>query len=848
MLKPLFTAFTLLAATLLAATVVHAQSVRWEPGSGTLAQNQLSDLSLVFDQCEPEGTVTLPVVTGLAFGSPNRSDNTAFTVVNFKASTVRTVTLTYRVRPTERRTLTVPSFVVATDKGRLTVPAATFEVGDATVGQTGLSLESIARSSFTVPARDVWVGEVFPLTYTLNASKRYLYNLNKDFDWAPSPLIPEPWSANPEQIEATLNNDPRVSVIYKTRALIKTPGTVAIPSATQLVNVSTGSSGFGPFSRANLDQFLITSAPAQITVRPLPAPAPAAFTGAIGTLTLDAKVVPAQASVGEPVTWTLTLAGTANWPEIAALPQRSVSKDFRIVQPQAKRTNKEGSLYDVTLSEDIVLIPTQPGPYTLPAVKLTYFNPATGTYETLATKPVTLQISPAPGTAPAATPAQNLTAVPASGPTPPPSSGAASTQTPPVPSALPRDPLPDSGTASTPLETRTVFFVALSSALAPLILWFVLACRRARQTDPVLPRRQARVRLLDTLRHIDSNPPAPNPQLLALLHSWRRDTALLLRVPHAAPRPSHFADDTWAHLWAEAERTCYGTARLPDDWTDRARRSLAAHRLPSFNPLQLFLPRNLLPLLLVLVSLLTHPAPAQAATASDTDARKAYASADFPSAEKTWRALAAATPTDWSARHNLSLTLSQQDRTGEAAGHALAAYVQHPQSPAVRAQLAYAWNAAGTTPVALKPFLSDAPLAALARLASPSRWQALLIASAWLLAASAALYLYIRYTRPGSKPLALASLIAALTALLGLASSATALHTYGDLADRRTVVVVTPGPLYSIPTEVEVPQKTTGIALGTLATADKTFLGWTRLRFPDGQTGWLRTETTVRLW
>src|SRR4051812_36294172 len=98
------------------AATLHAQSVRWEPGSGTLALNQLSELSLVFDQCDPTGTVTLPTVTGLMFGSPNRSDSTSYSVVNFKTTTVHTVTLTYGVRPTERAKLVIPAFSVETDK------------------------------------------------------------------------------------------------------------------------------------------------------------------------------------------------------------------------------------------------------------------------------------------------------------------------------------------------------------------------------------------------------------------------------------------------------------------------------------------------------------------------------------------------------------------------------------------------------------------------------------------------------------------------------------------------------------------------------------------------------------
>jgi hypothetical protein len=848
--KSVFKSFFLVLAIATVFTAVsRAQSVRWEPGSGTLAINQLSELSLVFDQCEPEGSVTLPSVSGLNFGTASRSTNTSFTVVNFKATSVKTVTLTYRVRPSERRTLAIPSFSVETDKGRLTVPAATFEVGEATVGNTGLSIDTIARSSFGLPDGPVWAGEVFPLTYSLNVSRRYFYQLGSDLEWNPAPLGIETWD-KPELIEAVVNGEQRVSILYKTRAVAKTAGTVALKPASQLVNVTTGAtSGFGLFSRQNLEQINVTSAPASVTVRALPSPAPATFTGAVGRLTLDSKVVPAKAAVGEPITWTLTLAGTANWPDIAGLPSRSVSKDFRVVQPQAKRVTKEGSLYDVTLSEDVVLIPSRAGAYTLAPVTFTVFNPVTGAYETLSTPPVTLNIAPAADTPPSSgNKSPGLTAADSQ----PSTSNAPQAATPTPPDAVPRDPLPPSGSVLSPFGASSVVVAALSALLCPLVVWLVLAFRRARLTDPALARRQARDRLADTIRRIDSSTSQQGrADLVSELLAWRRDTVILLRLPFAEPTTTHFGDSAWAVLWTEADRSCYGTAPLPSDWTGRARHALAHTPVRPFSAFQLFLPRNLLPLLVLafLVLATGQPVFAEAtAPGSQLSAQAAYAQADFPAAEKAWRTALAADSTDWSAHHNLSLALTQQNRTGEAAGHALAAYVQHPQSPAVRAQLDYAWKTAAVTPAALAPFLSDSPPATLARLASPARWQLILIVSSWLLAVAAALGIRNRYHRSDATLAKLGARLLALLSVIGLAASLLSLHTYGDLADRRAVVVVTPGPLYSIPTELATPQKTSALALGNLASADKTFLGWTRLRFPDGQTGWARTETLVSLW
>jgi hypothetical protein len=81
----------------------------------------------------------------------------------------------------------------------------------------------------------------------------------------------------------------------------------------------------------------------------------------------------------------------------------------------------------------------------------------------------------------------------------------------------------------------------------------------------------------------------------------------------------------------------------------------------------------------------------------------------------------------------------------------------------------------------------------------------------------------------------------AVTALLSL-------REFGETADARVVVVLRAGILRSIPTEADTAQKTTPLAAGSVAIADKTFLGWTRLAFENGQTGWIRKEELVALW
>ena len=82
-----------------------------------------------------------------------------------------------------------------------------------------------------------------------------------------------------------------------------------------------------------------------------------------------------------------------------------------------------------------------------------------------------------------------------------------------------------------------------------------------------------------------------------------------------------------------------------------------------------------------------------------------------------------------------------------------------------------------------------------------------------------------------------------------LAAAATlSLHTYGPLAHPEVTFVWQASVLRSIPTEADTTQKTSPLSAGSIAVAEKTFLGWTKLNFPGGQTGWVRTTDLISLY
>lgn len=826
--------------------LLRAQTARWHPDRGSLGVGQTTELQLVLEGCSPTGTPSLPTVTGTVLELSGTSQSTQ--VIN--GSVTRRVILNYLVRPSQRGSLQIPAFDITTDRGAVTVPAVTYEVGEATVGQSGTSLDSIVYSRLHLPTQGVWAGEVFPLQYTLSLARRFSPNLGGPVEWNPAPLTVEEWGKM-ETVDMMKGGESWLEATHRSRASVRTPGTFTLKPAQQLVNLQTGTSMFGVFARPTMEQYAITSLAPSLTVKPLPGGAPAEFSGAVGEFVLTSKVVPTTAAVGEPVTWTLELAGTGNWPDISGLPSRQASRDFRVVQPQPKRIPKEGTLFDATFTEDVVLIPTRPGTYAVGPYRWSYFDPKSGQYRTIQTERTEIVVTGAIAapTAPTGTPSVNGESAPPSGASatsalPPPARPAA------LPQLIPGEPLPGATSTGIPLSRFAAIGGVVGAGVALLLAWFTLALQRARRRDPRRVERDARTRLLLTLKGISQTQEAG--QLRTLLRAWQRDVLLLLRVPHASPSQPLLAKtlqargnqdaDTWMDLWKEVDRALYsGTSHLPSNWVERARGAIERQRVPAFSALSLFKPQNLLPFVALFTLIAALP------SLHGASALESYAKGDFPAAQSAFRERLASHPTDWIAHHNLALALGQQDRWGEAAAHASAAFVQQPNNENVRWTWMLALQRAGYTPPTLGGFLTPNPFHKIAQVLSPAQWSYTAVLSAWLAAAGIALCLCPLY---GVGPRWLRVLGCAVIAggFLLAALSLSSRRLYGPTADATAVIIWKPTVLRSIPTEADTTQKTTPVAAGSLARVEKTFLKWHRIAFSNGQTGWIQASDALPLW
>ena len=134
-----------------------------------------------------------------------------------------------------------------------------------------------------------------------------------------------------------------------------------------------------------------------VTVLPLPTEGrPANFSGAVGQFQVVSDLAPATGSVGDPLTFKMTVTGKGNLSRVTSDALHD-SALWRVYRTESKvTTDDETGLQGFkTFSQPVV--PLQAGQLTLPALSFSYFDPEAGRYETRETRPINVTVTPGVG-------------------------------------------------------------------------------------------------------------------------------------------------------------------------------------------------------------------------------------------------------------------------------------------------------------------------------------------------------------------------------------------------------------------------------------------------------------------
>lgn len=131
----------------------------------------------------------------------------------------------------------------------------------------------------------------------------------------------------------------------------------------------------------------------RVDAKPLPANAPASFTGAVGSFEMNTRVDRTEVEVGEAVQVTINVSGTGNIATLE-LPDFEAPGIFEVYDPEVTpRINRTGNRVRGTKTFSYLLVPRQHGTFTLPQMRFSYLDPRTDSYETLTSEPITIRVT-----------------------------------------------------------------------------------------------------------------------------------------------------------------------------------------------------------------------------------------------------------------------------------------------------------------------------------------------------------------------------------------------------------------------------------------------------------------------
>jgi len=864
----------------------RAQSVSWN-NPGPMALNEAGQLELVFTDCQPSGSVSVPQVNGLqVLGQPGRA--TSFSMINFQTSS--STTLSYAVLPTQSGRIQIPSFEVATDKGKKTVPGLALDVTAASssskrpppapqqnfpfppgffqntpppVANQGNSAGAVQATATADPNRP-FAGEVFDVNYRVFITGNRSGRVKTTPLWDVQNFSAEAWDRGQQ-----IGPGGSQGLQFHTRAMVPKPGTFDLPPIRQKLDLDTALGGRSFFFTApGSEEVEVSTDAVALQIQPLPGGAPAGFKGAVGQFVLESKMVPEQVNEGEPVTWTLTLKGTGNWPMSVELPARTISNQIRTIQPKLRKEFNGTDIFTGAVVEDLVMIPTQSGEYELPSVKFVFFDPKKKSYETAEAKPPKIIVTKGGGGLSLATPQPS-----GSGNLAP---GAKDKATPPVipmgrptkplqygAPGLPREPLEGAGLGFGPLPSKVVFFISCLPWAFLVWLWWSWIRMRAAATDKRLPQKEALQEWRACVQQISKA--KSKEEIIRPLILWQQAVFKTLGIKTVTPRAKEIKQvkpeflnqesiDGIFQSYRTVEDALYGieTGVKIGDWCDETLKIATEVKFPPQRWKDVFAPKNVWPWLGLWIVCLSQCLNAEDLTGHRVspplpNAIQWYREGRFEEAGKLWGEGVKENRRDPNVRNNLGLAWFQLGDKERALAHGLSAYLISPRTKTVDWNARIFAAAANQLDPAIRGLFEGTWESWLTTQAGIFTWQLGLVAGSATAALGAALSLASGYF-PSRRKILMASAVVSAGAGIGLLFLAgTALGVYGKLSDAAAVMIVDVEPLRTVPTEVE-PQAEKAYPPGSIAHREKEFLGWSKVRMPNHDVGWIRTEHLVPLY
>lgn len=358
------------------------------------------DLEIVSENKLDLAAPAAPQIPGFSYRNVVSGSSTQTSWINGAISSSHTRTFTYVYLPQKTGQFKVPGFRLKIGGGSYSTPELTVKVENtASPPAQQHSLDPFydpfggvypdrGRSQgqtllLCLPENQtVWLGEPAIVSYYIYTDQRvdsFYTQAETDHPGYGKSVYNQPQTLNYEDVEY---NGRRFQ-----RALIKRA--VIYPQATGRLQVPTlgGQIQFsGFYSYLNRD---LESAPAYLTVKPLPGGKPSGFTGAVGNFQVSQGCSSSKLTLGEALNCTLQISGKGNFNQFTS-PVFPAADKFQISEPGVEdklRNPIEGTRLIV-----YTLLPRETGEYTLPGPTFSWFDTASGSYKVYRGQPMKVKV------------------------------------------------------------------------------------------------------------------------------------------------------------------------------------------------------------------------------------------------------------------------------------------------------------------------------------------------------------------------------------------------------------------------------------------------------------------------
>ena len=354
--------------------------------------------------------------------------STELTWKNFSASS--SITYNYTILPEKSGTYKIPPQAIRVGKDNLQTPELTLQVVDspnataragsnrAPTGNAQTGQERIALAELLVPKKTAYVGEMIPVVVKIGFNSR-----TRVAEMAPPQVSGQGFTVQKlgdgERNLENIDGGSYVVFSYKTAISAARVGSFQIGPVEQKANVLVPrrSSGvrrkpFDPFNGEDpfSDPFFalpfgglmeqreinVKSDPVSLEVKALPAGAPPAFSGAVGSFTMTAEANPKRVQIGDPITIKAAISGRGNFDRMNA-PELSDERGWHKYPPSSNFKQDDDVGISGTKTFELVVSPNEKLT-NVPPLAFSYFDPVKEKYVTLQSEAVPLIVE---GNAPA---------------------------------------------------------------------------------------------------------------------------------------------------------------------------------------------------------------------------------------------------------------------------------------------------------------------------------------------------------------------------------------------------------------------------------------------------------------